>query len=279
MTHGEGHGGHCLRRVGWGAHKSWVGLVIISSLRTVGRQADDQYGRDSRVGWIRWEDLSQIAICWAESSKALTFFRVEGGKKNSNRGESSRWRIHYCAPSHARECVPWTTNRCPRRRFHSPPRRSRVRACENRRLAPIAAEPSHCRHDVTGRETGDDRPKGAQKNLIAVVPPGLRGTAACGSLQATHHRYTELVPGPTSAPSTLFDPGTIVPATPVPILPAWDEPILYQRWLRPLSASRKVKPFFFYRYLFVGKRKYIFKISMRKFVLGTFITTCSILSK
>lgn len=79
--------------------------------------------------------------------------------------------------------------------------------------------PSFFYHDVTGRETGDDRPEGAQEDFPAVVPPGLRGTAARDPLQAAHHRYAELVPGPTSAPSTLPGPGIVaIAAMPVELL-------------------------------------------------------------
>jgi len=47
--HGGSHGGHCAQ--GWVGRK--LGLVSYNLVIPYDRESADQYGRDSRVGWIR----------------------------------------------------------------------------------------------------------------------------------------------------------------------------------------------------------------------------------
>lgn len=58
-------------------------------------------------------------------------------------------------------------------------------------------------HDVTGRETGNDRPKGTQKDIFAMVQTELGHTTSRDPRQAAHHRHPGLFPRSAFAPPTL----------------------------------------------------------------------------
>lgn len=150
------------RRVGRNA--SWVGLVIISSL---GRSVDygDQYGCDSRVGWIR----SGIHCWWSrvvERSRPDLLNRVRGEEGGGRETESKRYRANGQPASRDGS---YSTRCCTLgNAFHEPavvrvstflPATAAAFARVKYVAVAEAVEPN-C-HDVTGRETGDDRPEGA----------------------------------------------------------------------------------------------------------------------
>lgn len=78
---------------GWVGRASWVGLVIISRHSPHGREADDQYGRDSRVAWIRSRIYAtdREDVEWA--NRWCPDFVDEGEEGKKTRRETRDWTI------------------------------------------------------------------------------------------------------------------------------------------------------------------------------------------